>query len=65
MTRCACRAVLSEQELTAAYSLGVRIEHDAEPCLPSAESVRERYAAKNDPRPVLTRLPRLTVVGAK
>jgi hypothetical protein len=81
MTRiCACRSPLSENELTAAYSIGVRIEHDAEPCLPTAA---ESFALVPpgiaggadpskwgshvaDPRPVLTRLPqRLSVEGRR
>lgn len=70
MTRiCACRAALSEQQLFAASSIGVRIEHDAEPCLlgarenPTGETAgAEVRAYIADPRPVLTRLPRLTVV---
>lgn len=55
--RCSCRQPLSEVELTAAYSIGVRIEHDVEPCLPSVEAVKIQTPFQNDPRPVLTRLP--------
>jgi hypothetical protein len=72
--RCVCREPLSESEITAAYSIGVRIEHDAEPCLlpptpgTNAEPCRVKAVGTvyNDPRPVLTRLPqRLSVEGRR